>query len=394
MTQEFSKDLLSAYYDQELSLEERAEVERELHAKPLLRDELEQLSQLSNLLGDLQKDLAPEDLQFAVMQQIERDELLGKQSSPQLQTPQPQTSQARRKNHRFLTGVILLLAAGIIIAIRFLVFDPILKPNPLGLENSKESLIAKSSAKAKKKTPNPVVKGISPKAAIYATKKSLLSKKKPSSVPMPWDEIIASLDYSKNKVAVIELDAKNDKELRKKIQQVLTAGHVSQSGNSSSPLTDTTGIRSIYFEGSANQLKKTLKKLTKEAWWKEATLRVSVNPQTVLLAQVDEKKAKTKRFGIQSIESRTTKTLGRKVRQTRLKLQTKNSKSRGQRIESLTVKPSQKTTLKTTQFQLPVQIDKQSWEKSLPKEIDLKRKIQTGKKPSGTLRILIVVKKK
>ncbi len=71
-----SNEKLSAWLDDELPLDERAEVEKLLAESPELRQELEELQRLSGRLKELPAAHAPPELHPAVMRSIERETLL------------------------------------------------------------------------------------------------------------------------------------------------------------------------------------------------------------------------------------------------------------------------------------------------------------------------------
>lgn len=71
-----SNERLSAWLDDELPLDERAEVEKLLAESPELRQELNELQRLSGRLKSLPVSQAPPELQQAVMRSIERETLL------------------------------------------------------------------------------------------------------------------------------------------------------------------------------------------------------------------------------------------------------------------------------------------------------------------------------
>ncbi len=71
-----SNEKLSAWLDDELPLDERAEVEKLLAESPSLREELNELQRLSGRLKGLPVAQAPAELQQAVMRAIERETLL------------------------------------------------------------------------------------------------------------------------------------------------------------------------------------------------------------------------------------------------------------------------------------------------------------------------------
>lgn len=73
------EDRLSAYFDDQLSLEERAQFEKELAESASMRRELDELRQVSGLVRDLPIVSAPVELYSSVMRAIERDTLLPKE---------------------------------------------------------------------------------------------------------------------------------------------------------------------------------------------------------------------------------------------------------------------------------------------------------------------------
>lgn len=77
MTENFSDELLSACFDGEISPEERARVDAQLSADPESRRTLEECRKLSGLLKDLPTPHTPPEFCAAVMQNIERQMLLG-----------------------------------------------------------------------------------------------------------------------------------------------------------------------------------------------------------------------------------------------------------------------------------------------------------------------------
>ena len=77
-------DLLSAYFDGELSSQNRADVERLLQTSSEARRELDEIGALSQLLRSLPSDAAPDELAPSVLQRAERDSLL---SAVQPETP-------------------------------------------------------------------------------------------------------------------------------------------------------------------------------------------------------------------------------------------------------------------------------------------------------------------
>lgn len=84
MTGTPSNEKLSAWLDDELSLDERAEVEKLLAESPGLRQELEEMQRLSGRLKRLPVSQAPPELQQAVMRSIERETLLAAADLPEV----------------------------------------------------------------------------------------------------------------------------------------------------------------------------------------------------------------------------------------------------------------------------------------------------------------------
>ena len=76
MTGRPSDERLSAWLDNELTAEERAEFEKELDANPELRQELEELQQLSSLVKSAVPAKAPDELRGAVMRAVETESLM------------------------------------------------------------------------------------------------------------------------------------------------------------------------------------------------------------------------------------------------------------------------------------------------------------------------------
>lgn len=100
-----SDERLSAWLDDELTLDERAEVERLLAESPELRQELTELAQVSALVKGLPGSGAPVELKASILRAIERDTLLAGTG--------PETGRSRRL-FRILTVAAAVLAAGMV----------------------------------------------------------------------------------------------------------------------------------------------------------------------------------------------------------------------------------------------------------------------------------------
>lgn len=97
-----SDEQLSAWLDNELTVEERAELEKELEANPELRQKREELQQLSSLVKSAVPAKAPDELRGAIMRAVETESLI----------PAPSDEAAPRSSRSLLMAV-----AGIAVAL-------------------------------------------------------------------------------------------------------------------------------------------------------------------------------------------------------------------------------------------------------------------------------------
>ena len=105
MTGNPSNERLSAWLDNELSLAERAEFEKELEANPELRRELEELQQVSALVKGAAPQKAPDELRSAVMRAVERESLMP--AAPETTSP----------FSRSQLGIVVGVAAALLVAV-------------------------------------------------------------------------------------------------------------------------------------------------------------------------------------------------------------------------------------------------------------------------------------
>ena len=108
---------LCAYVDGELDAAGRAEIEQHLAANPQHRALLAELMEQRELLRDLPRETAPEELTEALQAHLERSVLLGSGQGPQV---------AGKINHRpqFLAlAAVLLLAIGLVAVILMVLPD-------------------------------------------------------------------------------------------------------------------------------------------------------------------------------------------------------------------------------------------------------------------------------
>ena len=95
MNQKLPEELLSAYFDGEVTPEERLQVESLLQSSPEARQQLDEWKEISNLLGEVPAANAPAELSSWVQRETERQLLLP--------PPAPQRSSTRRQRIWLLT---------------------------------------------------------------------------------------------------------------------------------------------------------------------------------------------------------------------------------------------------------------------------------------------------
>jgi anti-sigma factor RsiW len=111
----FDDELLSAYLDDELSPDERAQVEARLAADPAARQLLEQLRSVSQAVQELPRESLGEDLRAAILQRAQANKV---ETDAVLPWPRPQLSAGRTRRAWMWTG--LAVAAALLI----MVFQP------------------------------------------------------------------------------------------------------------------------------------------------------------------------------------------------------------------------------------------------------------------------------
>jgi hypothetical protein len=125
--QPYDEDLaqiLSAYLDGQLASAETARIEERLAEDPEARTLLEQLRQVSQMVHSLPHTSAPADLADEVMQQLERDALLGVSD-----TPEEMAGRTHLRFRRFAAAAaILILAGAVVIIVYSVLFKSPTKP--------------------------------------------------------------------------------------------------------------------------------------------------------------------------------------------------------------------------------------------------------------------------
>jgi len=117
-------EVLSVYLDGELSAEETAQIEERLAEDPEARMLLEQLGQVSEAVQSLPHSSAPSDLADEVMEQLERDALLGVSD-----TSAEMAGRTHLRFRRFAAAAaILILTGAVVIIVYSVLFKPPVEP--------------------------------------------------------------------------------------------------------------------------------------------------------------------------------------------------------------------------------------------------------------------------
>src|SRR5215218_6026200 len=105
---------LCAYIDGDLDAQGRAEIEKHLAANPQHRGLIEQLSKQRDLLRQLPREEAPEEILDALQSQMERSVLLGDDAAGE-----PETMKIHRWPQIMAAAAIVLLTVGLGVIIYF-----------------------------------------------------------------------------------------------------------------------------------------------------------------------------------------------------------------------------------------------------------------------------------
>ena len=120
MSEFSSPDLISAYADNQLSDQERQEVDALLERSPEARAELESYRKLGSLLKNLPEQQAGSDLARRVLAQAEQESLLGKSiPSSEINTTPDSTS-----NRRWAISMAAFLATAALLFLAITQFQP------------------------------------------------------------------------------------------------------------------------------------------------------------------------------------------------------------------------------------------------------------------------------
>lgn len=118
MSEFSSHELISAYVDNQLSDQEREEVDALLESSAEARAELESFQKLSSVLKSLPAENASEDLANRVLVQAERQSLLGTAAS------QPDRSEHAKSNRRWAISMASFLATAALLFFALTQFQP------------------------------------------------------------------------------------------------------------------------------------------------------------------------------------------------------------------------------------------------------------------------------
>jgi len=127
MNKQPSQELLSAYFDGEATIDERAVVEQWLHENPDARQELDDIAHISELIRSLPREQAPAEMADAVMRQAERATLL---KDHRVKTP------AVSVRNSWFTQAAVVLASTAALVLLIAVINPL--NNPLAFKIANE----------------------------------------------------------------------------------------------------------------------------------------------------------------------------------------------------------------------------------------------------------------
>ena len=102
----FSKELLSAYLDGEVTPEERAEVERRIEQSPDLREQLDEMAELSQAIQSLSRPPAPTSLQSNVLRMIQ-----------ERTAARPQRADVKRRNRYLVPSLATLIMICLLVGV-------------------------------------------------------------------------------------------------------------------------------------------------------------------------------------------------------------------------------------------------------------------------------------
>ena len=285
MKKNSSNDLLSAYFDGELSSQNRAEVERLLQASSEARRELDEIGALSQLLRSLPSDAAPDELAPSVLQRAERDSLL---PAAQSETP---VSGRTRAWAIVVGGLVATTAATFLVMSQINTGLPEVDFAPLktsALEAPAEQGAVKTSAADAR--PNSEVADVGAPAQT------------PARVLEPNNLRNAKIgerffETSSDRVAIVEVTVVDVKKafgefqvllMKNSIPQIVTKKDLlADAGNRPRTKHQAQSQFGVYFESTESQLASILVQIRKNDLFADSKLQPAVDLSQVQLASVD-----------------------------------------------------------------------------------------------------------
>ncbi len=242
MNGKFTDDRLSAYFDDQMTLEERAAFEQELAASAELRSELAVFRQMSDLLHQIPQAKAPVELFPSIMRGIERETLL----------PATEAPTSRKVRWRNLVAVAACGLVAAVAASSFFGNNQQVARND-NTETSPVSMSVKQSRELANKNQSVVGQEAPNKTQEFQIDPQDLATAKPG------DQISAT---STDGVSVIRLTVVD-------LKQEATALRALLAGAEIKPLTNDTeevanGLVAVYVQSDAAKIASALEKMKKE----------------------------------------------------------------------------------------------------------------------------------
>ena len=140
MNEKFSNELISAFFDGEVSPNERAEAQRQIASSSETRREFQEIQSLSKLLQDMSHDAAPYEFSEEVLQAAQRKMLLGETG------PAGTPHSERRSLNRLWHGIVALSAMAAVLFVAVWLFDA--SEPTVGLNNQHIAVMPDQAGKA------------------------------------------------------------------------------------------------------------------------------------------------------------------------------------------------------------------------------------------------------
>jgi len=247
-----SDDRISAYFDDELPLDQRAQVQEELATSESAQAELNDLHKISSLLKELPVKRAPEELYSSVMRAIERDSLMPAKETTTKATP---TRAVRWKT--IISGTIAAAAAIVAVAM--------LSPrNQQVAQNEKAPTTVSGSVKNGKQLANQN-QSVQEQQGAKDGKEFRLNSDDLASAK-PGDEVKAT---SSDGVSVIRLTVVDLQRGASALRVLLAGQHIKTVGSNSEEAGD--GVIAVYVQSDPTKIATAIEKLKQEADYQSIT---------------------------------------------------------------------------------------------------------------------------